>query len=110
LSSNPPKGDIVAIKEGYIYDRDWHERLPLHLGSTDIAIADGCFIGPRRENERDEGMLFSNHACDPNIGVQGQIVFVAMRDIRPGEALTHDRVTTGDEAYEVLCHCRAASC
>jgi hypothetical protein len=26
-------------------------------------------------------MLFTNHSCDPNIALQGQIVFVAMRDI-----------------------------
>lgn len=35
-------------------------------------------------------MLYTNHSCDPNIGLQGQIVFVAMRDIAAGEELTHD--------------------
>jgi SET domain-containing protein len=104
------RGNIVAIKGGYIYDRARRDRLPPTLESTEIPIADGFFIGPRHEDERDGGMLFSNHSCDPNIGVQGQIVFVAMRDIHPGEELTHDWATTDDDAYEMPCHCGAANC
>jgi uncharacterized protein len=72
------KGDIVASKGGYIYDRARRDLLPPQLVSTEIPIADGFFIGPMREDEREGGMIFSNHSCDPNIGVQGQIVFVAM--------------------------------
>jgi uncharacterized protein len=105
-----PRGDIVAIKGGYIYDRARRDLLPPSLGSTEIPIADGFFIGPMREDEREGGMIFSNHSCDPNIGVQGQIVFVAMRDIQPGEELTHDWATTDDEAYEMPCQCGAANC
>jgi hypothetical protein len=104
------RGDIVAIKGGYIYDRARRDRLPPRLESTEIPIADGFFIGPMREDEREGGMLFSNHSCAPNIGVQGQIVFVAMRDIQPGEELTHDWATTDDEAYEMPCRCGAANC
>ncbi len=44
-------------------------------------------------------MIFSNHSCDPNIGVQGQIVFVALREISIGEELTHDWATTDDDDY-----------
>ncbi len=62
------------------------------------------------EDEREGGMIFSNHSCDPNIGVQGQIIFVAMRNIQPGEELTHDWATTDDEAYKVRCHCGAGNC
>jgi hypothetical protein len=35
-------------------------------------------------------MLFINHSCDPNVGFAGDIVLVAMRDIRQGEELTAD--------------------
>jgi uncharacterized protein len=104
------KGDVVAIKGGYIYDRAERERLPPALESAEIPIADGFFIGPMRVDEREGGMLFSNHSCDPSIGVQGQIVFVAMRDIQPGEELTHDWATTDDDTYEMPCHCGAANC
>src|SRR4029077_4093578 len=31
--------------------------------------------------EREGGMMHLKHCCEPNLGLQGQIVFVAMRDI-----------------------------
>jgi len=46
-------------------------------------------------------MLWTNHSCDPNIALQGQIVMVAMRDISVNEELTHDWATTDDEDYEM---------
>ena len=55
-------------------------------------------------------MIFSNHSCDPNIGVQGQIVFVALRDIAAGQELTHDWATTDDDDYRMECRCGAQSC
>lgn len=55
-------------------------------------------------------MIFSNHSCDPNIGVQGQIVFVALREIAMGEELTHDWATTDDDDYSMTCRCGAETC
>ena len=55
-------------------------------------------------------MIFSNHSCEPNIGVRGQIVFVAIRDVEAGEELTHDWAMTDDDGYEMTCRCGAASC
>lgn len=54
--------------------------------------------------------MFLNHSCEPNVGVQGQIVFVAMRDIAAGEELTHDWATTDDDDYELECRCGASVC
>ncbi len=104
------KGDIVAIKGGYIFDRATLVRVEALLGPAEIAVADGFFMGPLAEAEREGGMIFSNHSCDPNIGVQGQIVFVAMRDIEPGEELTHDWATTDDDTYRMECRCGAPNC
>jgi len=80
------------------------------LGPAEIAIADGFFIGPVAEEERDGEMIFSNHSCDPNIGVQGQIVLVALRDILAGEELTQDWATTDDDLYEMQCNCGSSQC
>lgn len=55
-------------------------------------------------------MIYTNHSCDPNIAVQGQIVFVAMRDIDAGEELTHDWATTDDLDYVMDCRCGSARC
>ena len=55
-------------------------------------------------------MIYSNHSCEPNIGVRGQVVFVAMRDIGAGEELTHDWATTDDDDYRLECRCGAPGC
>jgi hypothetical protein len=55
-------------------------------------------------------MIFSNHSCEPNLGVVGQIVFAAMRDIAAGEELTHDWAMTDDDDSEMACGCGATTC
>lgn len=104
------RGEIVCVKGGYIFTRaDLNEIAPT-LGPAEIQIADNLFIGPRHADEREGAMIFSNHCCDPNIGVQGQIVFVALRPIQIGEELTHDWATTDDDDSSMACHCGATCC
>jgi len=104
------KGEIVCIKGGYILNRRTLQEVTKTLGPAEIQIAEDLFIGPLSEQEREGGMIFSNHSCEPNIGVQGQVVFVALRDIQPGEELTHDWATTDDDSYEMECKCGAGAC
>ncbi len=104
------KGEIVVIKGGYVFDRQTLRQVSENLGPAEIQIADNLFIGPLNQQEREGGMIFSNHSCEPNIGVQGQIVFVAMRDITVGEELTHDWATTDDDKYEMECNCGSINC
>jgi uncharacterized protein len=103
-------GEIVCVKGGYIFDRARLREIALVLGSAEIQIGNDLFIGPLDATEREGCMIFSNHSCDPNIGVQGQIAFVAMRDIASGEELTHDWATTDDDDYTLDCCCGAAEC
>jgi hypothetical protein len=102
--------EIVAVKGGYIFtEPDW-ATLAQELGPAEIQISEDLFIAPARVEQRDGAMLYVNHSCDPNIAIQGQIVFVAMRDIAPGEELTHDWATTDDGDYEMECRCGCARC
>jgi len=103
-------GEIVCVKGGYIFTRAILKELTPVLGPAEIQIADDLFIGPRDIGEREGAMIFSNHSCDPNIGVQGQIVFVALRRIAAGEELTQDWATTDDDDYSMQCRCGAAGC
>ena len=80
------------------------------VGPAEIQITEDLFIGPTTEAEREGGMMHLNHSCDPNLGVQGQIVFVALRDITAGEELTFDYAMTDDEPYEMECNCRVSGC
>ena len=103
-------GEIVCVKGGHVFTRATLVEIAPVLGPAEIQIADGIFIGPRHVDEREGAMIFSNHSCDPNIGVQGQIVFIALRQIAPGEELTHDWATTDDDDYSMQCRCGAATC
>jgi uncharacterized protein len=104
------KEEIVAVKGGYILTaHEWFALEP-ELGSAEIQVADNLFIAPITNRERDGSMLFTNHSCDPNIAIEGQIVFTAMRDIPPGEELTHDWATTDDLDYDMTCKCGSPGC
>jgi uncharacterized protein len=104
------KGEIVAVKGGYALEVQAWRKLEPTLGAADIQIAEHLFIAPVDQAEREGAMLFTNHSCDPNLAIQGQIVFVAMRDIAAGEELTHDWATTDDDDYTMECHCGSPSC
>ncbi len=103
-------GEVVCVKGGYVFDRARLKALGGWCRSAEIQVAEDLFIGPLSEAEREGSMVFSNHSCEPNLGVRGQIVFVAMRDIAAGEELTHDWATTDDDDYELECRCGAHGC
>ncbi|HEV2801366.1 MAG TPA: SET domain-containing protein-lysine N-methyltransferase [Pyrinomonadaceae bacterium] len=104
------RDEIVAVKGGHIFDRRTLELIAPVLGAAEIQIGRDLFIGPLAESEREGSMIYSNHSCEPNIGVRGQIVFVAMRGIAAGEELTHDWATTDDDTYRMECRCGAPTC
>ena len=80
------KNEIVAVKGGHIVDgKTLREKITPVLGAVEIQIDDDLFIAPVTDRERESSMLYSNHSCDPNLGVRGEITFVARRDIRAGE-------------------------
>src|SRR3984893_19438583 len=105
------KDEIVRAKGGHIINRKTlREQVTPHLGPVEIQIDNDLFIAPVTAEEREGSMLYSNHSCNPNLGMRGEITFVAMRDIRGGEELTHDWATTDDDDYSVECQCGAPNC
>lgn len=102
--------EIVAVKGGHVLTRAQWADLEPTLGSAEIQIAEDLFIAPVRSDHRDGSMLYTNHSCDPNLAIQGQIVLVAMRDIAPGAELTIDWATTDDLDYAMDCHCGSPQC
>jgi SET domain-containing protein len=112
LFANTPiaKGEIVCVKAGHLLDR---VELAKHKGAVndaELQIADDLFLAPVTEAEFEDVMMFLNHSCEPNVGIQGQIVFVAMRDIAAGEELTLDYATIDHDAEPMTCRCGAAGC
>jgi uncharacterized protein len=105
------KDEVVAVKGGHIVDRKTlREKITPRLGPVEIQIDDDLFIAPVTSEERELSMLYSNHSCNANLGIRGEITFVAMRDIHAGEELTHDWAVTDDDDYSVQCRCGAPNC
>jgi SET domain-containing protein len=104
------RGEIVAVKGGHVLPAPQWAELEPALGPADIQISEDLFIAPVTPSERDGSMLYTNHSCDPNLAIQGQVVLVAMRDIAPGQELTIDWATTDDGNYELPCRCGSANC
>ena len=105
-----PAGEVVAVKGGAIFGRQELLRLTPVLGAAEIQIGEDLFIGPVRVEDRESSMIFSNHSCDPNVGIRGQIVFVTLRDVAAGEELTHDWAMTDDDQDRMECRCGSARC
>jgi hypothetical protein len=103
-------GEIVAVKGGHVLTGAQWAAIEPTLGPAEIQIADDLFVAPVRADHRDGSMLYTNHSCDPNLAIQGQIVLVAMRDVAPGEELTIDWATTDDGAHELACRCGSPRC
>jgi uncharacterized protein len=105
------KDEIVAVKGGHIVNgKTLRGKITPLLGPVEIQIDDDLFIAPVTEEERELSMLYLNHSCDPNLGMRGEITFVAMRDIHAGEEFTHDWAMTDDDDYSIECNCGTSDC
>jgi uncharacterized protein len=105
-------GEIVAVKGGHIVTTGQLQDLPDPLPNSEIQIADGLHLVALSPEEYEPVMLFINHSCEPNVGLAGNIVYVAMRDVAAGEELTIDYALFDDyDGQEIMsCHCNTASC
>ena len=104
------KDEIVAIKNGHIVDKKEAELLDKKLGDFSLQISDDFFICPKTVDEIDDVVIYINHSCDPNIGMDGQINYVAIRDIEQGEELCMDYAMAMTTDYELQCNCGAENC
>src|SRR5262245_17224006 len=104
------KGEIVAIKGGHVLDRAALRRARRHIAASYIQIEDDFFVGAFRAGEVRRNKLFINHSCAPNVGIRGQLTFVALRRVRAGEELTYDWAMEEDAAVTIFCNCGAARC
>jgi uncharacterized protein len=104
------KGEVVAVKGGYIMTtRDWAD-IEGSIVPAEMYVSDGLVIAPRSNEEYESSMLHLNHSCEPNVGVEGQIVFVTFREVEPDEELMTDYAMIDDSDDEMTCQCGTASC
>jgi uncharacterized protein len=104
------RGEIVAIKGGHVYDARTLAKVKGRVAASYIQIADGFFIGALSAAEVKRNKMFINHCCAPNLGIRGQIVYLALRDIRAGEELTYDWAMEENRSDRTRCRCGARRC
>jgi hypothetical protein len=104
------RGEVVAVKGGHIVSTAALGSLSERLRNSDIEITDDLHLVALSDSEYEAVMLFLNHSCDPSVGFAGNVVLVAMRDIRPGEELTTDYALFDDYDGSMECQCRSAQC
>lgn len=107
---NIAKGEIVAIKNGHIVDRQEAYRLDREIGDFSLQISDEFYLCPGTKEEVKDIVIFINHSCDPNVGMDGQVNYVAMRDIQAGEELCLDYAMSISGEYELECKCGSDKC
>jgi hypothetical protein len=104
-------GEIVAVKGGAILDSAAFARIQADVSPAEIQIEDDLFITPLTAADVEANILRLNHSCNPNVGVRGQITFVAMRDIAVGSELTIDyAMIDGDPNVRMACACGERQC
>lgn len=105
------KGEVLAVKGGHIIDRQAVlDNLETINGSQE-QITDDLYLAPLTDEEMRSSMIYCNHSCEPNGGWQGQIVFVAMRDIEAEEEITADyAMHFDDDIMRFDCNCQTVSC
>ena len=104
---NIKKGEIVFIKGGHILTRN--QIFSSGVINSYFPISDEYFLGATNKEE-EKIKLYQNHSCNPNVGLHGEITFVAMRDINNDEELTVDYAFIDNEEYKFECTCGSENC
>lgn len=102
------KGEVLFVKNGHILLNE--EKYSNAVIDCYWPIDDAHVLGARTDDECDKVKLFINHSCDPNCGLQGINVGIAMRDIDADEEITFDYSTLDNENYSFVCSCGSPKC
>ena len=101
-------GETVAAYGGKCVTRSELDALSDREQRRSIQIDDHLFLAGTAEPEAADFVL---HSCEPNCGMQGSVLLVALRDIAAGESLTYDFAMSDGSGYdEFECSCGTVSC
>lgn len=104
------QGERLLVWGGDIVTKTQLAALPQPLRAYSIQVEEDLYLAARPDDEP-EPADYINHSCNPNAGLDGQIVLVALRDIMPGEEICIDYAMCDGSPYdEFECQCGAANC
>jgi uncharacterized protein len=102
------RGESVAGFGGRVVDRAEFDELDVHERTHSIQVDEDLFLVGAGELDAADYM---NHSCEPNAGLLGNILVVAMRDIAAGEEICFDyAMCDADDYDEFVCACGTESC
>lgn len=101
-------GETVAAFGGWAVPGHVLTTLPVDRQSRSIQIDDDLYMVSDVTPEAGD-ML--NHACEPNCGISGSVILVAVRDIAVGEELSFDYAMCDASDYDEFdCLCGGPTC
>ena len=104
-------GEVVAVKGGHLVDGAAVAGLPEALRDAAFPITADMFVAALTRGEYDGVLMRVDHSCEPNVGMGGNVVLVAVRQIAAGEELTIDyALFLGDPGFAMACRCGTAAC
>lgn len=100
-------GERLAVWGGEIVDWESLMKLPPEVRRFSVQVEEGLYLVSGREGPAD----WVNHSCNPNAGLDGQIVLVALRNIAVGEEVCFDYAMSDSTPYDEFdCGCGAVNC
>jgi hypothetical protein len=100
-------GEVLTVWGGEICTFETLVRLSPEQRRLSVQVEEGLYLVSTHDGPGD----WVNHSCDPNAGMQGQIVLVALRDIQPGEEICFDYAMTDGSPYDHFeCRCGSVEC
>ncbi|MGB8331748.1 MAG: SET domain-containing protein-lysine N-methyltransferase [Polyangiales bacterium] len=101
------EGETIVAFGGTVIDRAGLMGLPPAATRYTLQIDEELFLVSDRPGPAD----FVNHSCQPNAGLKGQVLLVAMRSVSRDEEITYDYAMSDASAYdEFPCACGSMRC
>ena len=102
------KGEAVASFGGFVTSKNELKNFDVERISRSIQISDDLYLVSGANPEPGDQI---NHSCDPNCGLLGATIVVAIRDISIGEELTYDYAMSDSDDYDQFsCECQSPNC
>ena len=103
-------GELLAVFGGCVM------KASDEIGDWAVQVDENLVIGHSPGTDaKDDPINFLNHSCEPNAGIKGQIMLVAMKTITRGAEITFDYAmvlhpSTGCPPYQMKCRCGSPNC
>lgn len=100
-------GEMLLVWGGHVVTGEMLKWMSDEKHRLAVQIEEDLYLVTPNEGPAD----WVNHSCDPNAGLIGQVVLVALRDIRVGEEICFDyAMSDGSDYDEFECGCASPHC